>query len=163
MAGSRFGSNRRRCAFPTDEPLARDGSPSRRGKTRGRDDSGDRAKGFGFDADSVDSVPRACVRLGARSGGKLLPRSLLPWRPEVFEAIATRARIVLPANWRFRGRKFGLAPGRYRWVVQAASAIHRPSATGRRSLRRTGQQSPGKEPTSPDGSSLPASPRRHLL
>ena len=38
---------------------------------------------------------------------------------EVFEAIATRARIVLPANWRFRGRKFGLAPGRYRWVVQA--------------------------------------------
>ena len=37
---------------------------------------------------------------------------------EVFEAIATRARIVLPANWRFRGRKFGLAPGRYRWVVQ---------------------------------------------
>ena len=38
---------------------------------------------------------------------------------EVFEALATRARIVLPANWRFRGRKFGLAPGRYRWVVQA--------------------------------------------
>ena len=38
---------------------------------------------------------------------------------EVFEAIATRARIVLPANWRFRGRKLGLAPGRYRWVVQA--------------------------------------------
>ncbi len=38
---------------------------------------------------------------------------------EVFEALAIRARIVLPANWRFRGRKFGLAPGRYRWVVQA--------------------------------------------
>jgi hypothetical protein len=38
---------------------------------------------------------------------------------EVFEALATRARIVLPAKWRFRGRKFSLAPGRYRWVVQA--------------------------------------------
>jgi hypothetical protein len=42
---------------------------------------------------------------------------------EVFEALATRARIVLPANWRFRGRKFGLAPGRYRWVVQAGFGV----------------------------------------
>jgi hypothetical protein len=42
---------------------------------------------------------------------------------EVFEALATRPRIVLPANWRFRGRKFGLAPGRYRWVVQAGFGV----------------------------------------
>lgn len=42
---------------------------------------------------------------------------------EVFEALTTRARIVLPANWRFQGRKFGLAPGRYRWVVQAGFGV----------------------------------------
>jgi hypothetical protein len=42
---------------------------------------------------------------------------------EVFEALPTRARIVLPAKWRFRGRNFGLAPGRYRWVVQAGFGV----------------------------------------
>lgn len=42
---------------------------------------------------------------------------------EVFEALPTRARIVLPAHWRFRGRRFALAPGRYRWVVQAGFGV----------------------------------------
>ncbi len=42
---------------------------------------------------------------------------------EVFEALRTRAGIVLPANWRFRGRKFALSPGRYRWVVQAGFGV----------------------------------------
>lgn len=42
---------------------------------------------------------------------------------EVFEALPTRARIVLPGHWRFRGRKFGLAPGRYRWVVRAGFGV----------------------------------------
>jgi hypothetical protein len=50
---------------------------------------------------------------------------------EVFEALATRARIVLPANWRFRGRKFALAPGRYRWVVQAGLGVQSSKRYGK--------------------------------
>jgi hypothetical protein len=50
---------------------------------------------------------------------------------EVFEALATQARIVLPANWRFRGRKFGLAPGRYRWVVQAGFGVRSSKRYGK--------------------------------
>jgi len=42
---------------------------------------------------------------------------------EVFEALATPARIVLPAKWRFRGHSYALVPGQYRWVVQAGIGV----------------------------------------
>jgi hypothetical protein len=38
----------------------------------------------------------------------------------VFEALASRARLALPLQWTYKGRRFRLHPGAYHWEVRPA-------------------------------------------
>jgi hypothetical protein len=37
---------------------------------------------------------------------------------KIFEALTRRTRLTLPARWSYGGRRYTLAPGRYRWTVR---------------------------------------------
>jgi hypothetical protein len=39
-------------------------------------------------------------------------------RKEIFEARPSTARLLLPREWAFKGRRYRLGPGRYRWSVR---------------------------------------------
>jgi hypothetical protein len=42
-------------------------------------------------------------------------------RQKIYEARPSAARLTLPSQWTFRGHRYRLAPGRYRWQVRAYS------------------------------------------
>lgn len=44
---------------------------------------------------------------------------------KIFEARTARARVTIPVHWTYEGRRFTLAPGRYRWTVRPGFGVPR--------------------------------------
>lgn len=44
---------------------------------------------------------------------------------KIFEARTARARVTVPVHWTYGGRRFTLAPGRYRWTVRPGFGVPR--------------------------------------
>jgi hypothetical protein len=49
---------------------------------------------------------------------------------KIFEARSTDTRVALPTHWLYRGRRFFLVPGHYRWVVRPAVGSRRRGELG---------------------------------
>lgn len=54
------------------------------------------------------------------SGARFYRVEFFRRRSKVFEASPTKTRLQLPLRWSFRGRRFRLTPGTYRWEVRPA-------------------------------------------
>lgn len=54
------------------------------------------------------------------SGARFYRVEFFRRRSKVFEASPTKTRLELPLRWSFRGRRFRLTPGTYRWEVRPA-------------------------------------------
>src|SRR5829696_801442 len=80
----------------------------------------------------VSAVPSASKLLSRPPGARLRPPPLLTWQPvrratyyqvqlhrerKVLSAWPRKSQLQLRRKWRFRGKRFRLAPGRYRWYV----------------------------------------------
>jgi len=80
----------------------------------------------------VSAVPTASKLLSPPPGARLRTPPLLTWKPvrratyynvqlhrerKVLSAWPRKSQLQLRRKWRFRGKRFRLAPGRYRWYV----------------------------------------------
>jgi len=97
-------------------------------------------------ASLVNAVPTASKLLSPRRGARIRNPPLLVWKPvrratyynmqlfrkgKVLTDWPRKAQLQLHRSWRFRGKRFRLAPGRYRWYVWPGF--------GRRSAHRYGR------------------------
>ena len=94
----------------------------------------------------VNAVPTASKLLSPRRGARIRKPPLLTWKPvrratyynvqlyrkgKILTDWPREAQLQLHRSWRFRGKRFRLAPGRYRWYVWPGF--------GRRSAHRYGR------------------------
>ena len=61
--------------------------------------------------------PRAFSWAPVRGAGSYLVQ-FYRGRTEIFRARPTKARVVVPAHWSYKGHRLTLQPGRYRWSVR---------------------------------------------
>jgi hypothetical protein len=66
--------------------------------------SGQRTRAFGW---------------GPAPGASLYIVDFYRGRKLIYEGRVSKPRLMLPEQWRFRGRRYRLSPGRYRWDVRA--------------------------------------------
>jgi hypothetical protein len=94
----------------------------------------------------VRAVPTASKLLSPPRGARVRTPPLLTWKParraryynvqlhrngKVLTAWPRKTQLQLHSRWRFHGKRFRLAPGRYRWYVWPGF--------GRRSAQRYGR------------------------
>jgi hypothetical protein len=58
-------------------------------------------------------------------------------RDKIYQARLSKPRLRLPAHWTFRGRRYRLAPGRYRWYVRAVFGRGANAGRGKVIVRAT--------------------------
>jgi hypothetical protein len=56
---------------------------------------------------------------------------------KIFDARPSRTRITLPRRWTFRGRRYELLPGRYRWQVRPGVGSRADARYGQPIVRAT--------------------------
>ena len=77
----------------------------------------------------IQTPPRVFVWAPVR-GAAFYEFELFRKQTKIFEARPTDTRVALPTHWLYRGRRFFLMPGHYRWVVRPAFGSRRRGQLG---------------------------------